>query len=197
MAAAFGGSAGRGTGVGARRGRLLGGTRRLHRGHGRCRRRCGRQPGAGAGAATGTVVGAAAGVGTDGAACGVGAAAAPDPAAGTAVDGAAATSSGAGFGSGRNCAARSKISPGPGWILVVGERGAACVNTFDSSNSVIRRPALPDSPRISSSRWVSLPRVWVFTSICVSHVSSGSSLVISSSTCTEDGKANLRSRGKL
>ena len=65
--------------------------------------------------------------------------------------------SAAGGGSGFSCAPRSKISPGPGWILVVGERGAACANSFDSSSSCTSRPAFADSPRSTTSRCASLP----------------------------------------
>ena len=46
-----------------------------------------------------------------------------------------------------SCAPRSKISPGPGWILVVGPRCAACVNICDSSKSCTSWPALAVSPR--------------------------------------------------
>ncbi len=58
----------------------------------------------------------------------------------------------AGAGDGFSCAPTSKISPGPGCILVVGERGAAWVNNFESSSSETNRPALADSPRSVNSR---------------------------------------------
>ena len=83
-------------------------------------------------------------------------------------------------GSGFSCAPTSKISPGPGWIFVVGERGAACVNSLESSSSDTSLPALADSPRSVSSRCPSFPRT-LRSSSCVSHVSSGSRCVMSSS----------------
>jgi hypothetical protein len=91
-------------------------------------------------------------------------------------------------GGGFNCAPTSKISPGPGWIFVVGERGAACVNGFESSSSETSLPAFADSPRSVNSRWPSFPRT-LRSSSCVSHVSSGSRCVMSSSACTVPGKA--------
>jgi hypothetical protein len=117
---------------------------------------------------------------------------------GAAGAGRAVTSSGAAGGgvSGLSCAPTSKISPGPGWILVVGERGADCVKSFDSSSSETRRPALADSPRSVSSRWPSLPRT-LLNSSCVSQVSSGRMRVMSSSTWTAPGNAYLRSSAKL
>ena len=102
-----------------------------------------------------------------------------------------------GNGSVFNCAPRSKISPGPGWIFVVGERGAACSNTFESSSSDTSRPAFALSPRSTISRRASLPRAVVFISSCVSHVSSGNSLVTSSTTCSAAGNAYLRCSAKL
>ena len=81
---------------------------------------------------------------------------------------------------------RRRSRPGPGCILVVGERGAACVKSFESSSSATRRPAFADSPRRTMSRVASLPRP-VWNSNCVSQVSSGRMRVTSSSTCTVPG----------
>ena len=122
----------------------------------------------------------AAGIGA-GAAAAAPRGAAPTPAA-------VANCTGCGGGSGFSCAPRSKISPGPGWILVVGERGAACSNSFDSSNSEMRRPAFALSPRTRISRCGSLPFAVLFISNCVSQVSSGRSLVTSSTDCSALGK---------
>ncbi len=103
----------------------------------------------------------------------------------------------AGLGSGFSCAPRSKISPGPGWIFVVGERGATCATIPVSSRTGIRRPAFADSPRITISRSRSRPLGSVRISSWVSHVSSGSARVTVSSTRTIGGHAYLRSSAKL
>ncbi len=98
---------------------------------------------------------------------------------------------------GFSCAPRSKISPGPGWILVVGPRCAACAKSCDSSSSCTSRPALAVSPRTSRSRCVSLPFARLFSSNCVSQVSSGSSLLTVSTTASALGNAYLRSSAVL
>ncbi len=70
---------------------------------------------------------------------------------------ATASASCGGAGRGLSCAPRSKISPGPGWILVVGPRWPDCAKSCDSSMSCTRRPAFNVSPRTRISRWISLP----------------------------------------
>src|SRR5207248_11781 len=84
-----------------------------------------------AGATTGTAAGMATGTAA-------GEAIGPSP--GTTV-------SGAGGVSVRKRAPTSKISPFAPWILVVGDRGAACSTSFVSSSSAMSLPAFPDSPR--------------------------------------------------
>ena len=143
---------------------------------------------------------ASASAAADGAAAGVTAAAGGGAAgAAGAGGGAGAGASGptsatiAGRASGFSCAPRSKTSPGPGWIFVVGERGATCVIIPVSSSTGISRPAFADSPRITISRSRSRPLGSVRISSCVSHVSSGIARVTVSSTRTTGGYAYLRS----
>ncbi|TMG90476.1 MAG: hypothetical protein E6H76_04460 [Betaproteobacteria bacterium] len=106
-------------------------------------------PATGCGAVAGAAAAGAVGAGAAGAGAGAGAAA--DGAANTGADATgtapSVSVSGAGSASVRKRAPTSKISPLAPWILVVGERGAACSTSFVSSSSAISLPAFPDSPR--------------------------------------------------
>ena len=64
-----------------------------------------------------------------------------------------ASCTGAGGGNGFSCAPRSKISPGPGLDLRRRRARRGLLNSFESSNSEMRRPALALSPRTTISRF--------------------------------------------